>query len=71
MLDATLAQVHPKMEFKHLPLPEHSDLIGSFCSLCGELVAASLNPEILVILERLHECPALRRERTRQIKEAA
>jgi hypothetical protein len=59
------------MQFKHLPLTEHSELVGSYCLLCGKLVAASLNNEILVILERLHECPALRKQRDLQLRDAA
>ena len=45
------------MPFKHFPLLKHPELISSYCSLCGDLVAASPNPEILKILERLHDCP--------------
>ena len=59
------------MQFKHSPLPEHSELTGSFCLLCGKLVAASLNPEILVILERLHECLPLGKQRAWQRQAAA
>ncbi len=49
------------MQFKHSPLSEQSELVGSFCLLCGKLVAASPNPEILTILEQLHECPQTQR----------
>jgi len=59
------------MQFKHSPLPEHSELTGSFCLLCGKLVAASLNPEILVTLERLHECLPLGKQRAWQRQAAA
>ena len=48
-----------KMVFKHSPLPKHPELLGSYCSLCGKLVAASPNPTILIILERLHECQSM------------
>jgi len=60
-----------KMQFKHSPLPEHSELVGSFCLLCGKLVAASPNPETLVILERLHECPPLWKQRAQELRDAA
>jgi hypothetical protein len=59
------------MQFKHSPLPEHSELTGSFCLLCGKLVAASLNPEILLILERLHECLPLEKQRAWQHRATA
>ena len=59
------------MQFKHSPLPEHSELVGSFCLLCGKLVAASPNPETLVILERLHECPPLWKQRAQELRDAA
>ena len=53
------------MPFKHFPLLKHPELISSYCSLCGDLVAASPSPEILKILERLHDCP-LDEEASRQ-----
>ena len=59
------------MQFKHSPLPEHSELIGSFCLLCGKLVAASINVEILAILERLHECPPLVKQRASELRDPA
>jgi hypothetical protein len=71
MLNATLAQAYPKMLFKHSSLPKHPELVGSYCSLCGKLVAASPNPEILTILERLHECPPIRKQQIQQIRKAA
>lgn len=59
------------MPFKHFPLLKHPELISSYCSLCGELVAASPNPEILTILERLHDCPQMRKHPARQFLKTA
>jgi len=44
------------MLFKRFSLPKHPELVGSYCSFCGKLVAASPNLEILTTLEQLHEC---------------
>jgi len=59
------------MQFKHSLLLEHSELVGSFCLLCGKLVAASPNTNILAILERLHDCPPSRKQPTSQVRDAA
>jgi hypothetical protein len=32
-------------------------LIKSYCKGCGLLIAASLRRRILVVMEKLHECP--------------
>lgn len=45
------------MMFQHSPLPEHPEMIASYCPLCGKLVAASVDSEILAFVERLHDCP--------------
>jgi len=61
----------PKMPFKHSPLPKHQELVGSYCLFCGKLVAASLNTEILIIIERLHDCPPSWNQHVLQLQEAA
>jgi len=71
ILNKTLPRSSLKMLFQHSPLPKHPELIGSYCLLCGKLVAAGLNTEILAIIERLHECPPLRKQRASQLPDAA
>lgn len=44
------------MSFQRSPLRDRPELVASYCLLCGELVAASPNIEILAIIEQLHEC---------------
>jgi hypothetical protein len=51
------------MVFQHSPSPKHPEVIASYCPLCGMFVGASFNPEILALIERIHQCPALRKKR--------
>jgi len=59
------------MLFNHSPLPKHPELVASYCSLCGKLFAASLNSQILTILEHLHDCPAIKKLRVVKLRKAA
>jgi len=59
------------MQFKHSPLAKHPELVGSFCLLCGKLIAAGPNPEILKFLEHLHDCPSIRKQPDIKLRQAA
>jgi hypothetical protein len=46
-------------KFVRTPLSQSSQISQTKCTLCGRIIAASANPEMLAMVESTHRCVAL------------